>query len=93
MLHIVEATFTTGPDRSPKADFDVINQELARYAPDLANKPQVVVLNKVDAIDPKDVEEYRREFAEAGIELHAMSAATQDGTQAVLEKLWQLLSA
>ena len=92
LLHIVEATFTTGPDRSPKADFDVINQELAQYAPDLAKKPQVVVLNKVDAIDPKDVEEYRREFAEAGIELHAMSAATGDGTQAVLEKLWQLIA-
>jgi GTPase len=92
LLHIVEATFTTGPDRSPKEDFDVINQELARYAPDLAKKPQVVVLNKVDAIDPKDVEEYRREFAEAGIELYAMSAATGDGTQVVLEKLWSLLA-
>jgi GTP-binding protein len=91
LLHIVEATFTTGPDRSPKADFDVINQELARYAPDLARMPQVVVLNKTDAIDPKDVEEYRREFAEAGIELMTMSAATGEGTQAVLEKLWVAL--
>src|SRR4029077_1544379 len=54
LLHIVEATFTVGPDRSPKADFDVINAELAHYAPDLATKPQVVVLNKTDAIDPKD---------------------------------------
>ena len=92
LLHIVEATFTTGPDRTPKEDFDVINRELAHYAPDLAKKPQVVVLNKVDAIDPKDVEEYRREFAEAGIELYAMSAATGDGTQVVLEKLWSLLA-
>jgi GTP-binding protein len=92
LVHIVEATFTTGPDRSPKADFDVINQELARYAPDLAKKPQVVVLNKVDAIDPKDIEEYRREFAEAGVELGAMSAATGEGVQVVLEKVWSLLA-
>src|SRR5690606_309984 len=76
LLHIVEATFTTGPDRSPKADFDVINGELAQYAPDLATKPQVVVLTKVDAIDPKDVAEYRRDFEADGIELLAMSAAT-----------------
>ena len=94
LVHIVEATFTVGPDRSPTADFGVINQELARYAPDLAKKPQVVVLNKVDAIDPKDVDEYRREFAEIGItEMFAMSAATGEGTQAVLEKVWSLLRA
>jgi len=93
LLHIVEATFTTGPERSPKEDFDVINRELARYAPDLAKKPQVVVLNKVDAIDPKDVDEYRKEFAAVGIELHAMSAATGDGTQKVLELVWSELAA
>ncbi|HSD87902.1 MAG TPA: GTPase ObgE [Kofleriaceae bacterium] len=92
LLHIVEATFTVGPDRSPKADFEVINRELARYAPDLAKKPQVVVLNKVDAIDPKDIEEYRREFAAEGIHLHAMSAATGQGVPEVLEKVWSLLA-
>jgi GTPase len=92
LLHIVEATFTVGPERTPLADFDVINGELARYAPDLATKPQVVVLNKVDAIDPKDVEEYRREFAERGITLLAMSAATGDGTDRVLEALWSHLA-
>jgi len=91
LLHIVEATFTVGPDRSPLADFDVINGELAQYAPDLATKPQVVVLNKVDAIDPKDVEEYRREFAERGVEMHAISAATGAGTDKVLELLWSHL--
>jgi GTP-binding protein len=92
LLHIVEATFTVGPDRSPKADFEVINRELARYAPDLANKPQVVVLNKVDAIDPKDIEEYRREFGAEGIHLYAMSAATGEGVSEVLEKVWSLLA-
>jgi GTP-binding protein len=92
LLHIVEATFTTGPDRTPKEDFDVINGELARYAPDLARKPQVVVLNKIDAIDPKDVAEYRAEFAQDGVELMAMSAATGEGIDAVLEKLWTFVA-
>jgi 50S ribosomal subunit-associated GTPase HflX len=50
------------------------------------------VLNKVDAIDSKDVDEYRREFSEAGIELHAMSAATGDGVQKVLELVWSKLA-
>ena len=73
-------------------DFDVINRELAQYAPDLATKPQVVVLNKTDAIDPKDVAEYQSEFAAAGIQLMTMSAATGAGTDAVLEKLWSFLA-
>jgi GTPase len=91
LLHIVEATFMTGPERTPLADFDVINGELAHYAPELAKKPQVVVLNKVDAIDPKDVAEYQREFAERGITLHPISAATGAGTDRALELLWRHL--
>ena len=88
LLHIVDATFTTGPDRSPLADYRVINHELASYAPDLAEKPQVVALNKSDALPPEDVERIKAEFAAAGIALHVMSAATGDGTQPVLEALW-----
>src|SRR5262249_24530938 len=34
LLHIVEATYTTGPERSPAYDFGIINGELARYAPE-----------------------------------------------------------
>jgi GTP-binding protein len=88
LLHIVEGTFTTGPDRSPISDYHVIHAELARYAPELAKKPQVVVLNKTDATEPELVTEHRRAFAAAGVELLTMSAATGAGTAAVLERLW-----
>jgi len=88
LLHIVEATFTTGPDRSPLHDFDVINSELARYAPDLAGKPQVVVLNKIDATASEDVDVHRSAFSARGVELLTMSAATGDGITVVLERLW-----
>jgi GTP-binding protein len=88
LLHIVDATFTTGPDRAPLADYRIINRELASYAPDLVDKPQVVALNKSDALTPEDVERIRGEFAAEGIALHVMSAATGDGVQPVLEALW-----
>lgn len=91
LLHIVEGTFTTGPDRSPIADYHVINGELARYAPELANKPQVVVINKVDATDAEDIEAHRAAFAAAGVQLLTMSAATGAGIAAVLERLWSHL--
>jgi GTP-binding protein len=91
LLHIVEATFTTGPERTPIGDFDVINRELARYAPALADKPQIVVLNKIDATASEDIDVYRRMFSERGVELLTISAATGEGLPAVLEQLWSHL--
>jgi GTP-binding protein len=92
LLHIVEDTFTAGPDRSPLGDLDVINRELARFAPHLAHTPQVVVLNKLDAgTTHGSVEELTAQFAARGIELHAMSAATGEGIPAILERLWRHL--
>jgi len=91
LLHIVEATYTTGPDRNPISDYQIINQELARYAPDLANKPQVVVLNKVDATDNDLVARIREEFKALDVDLLTMSAATGEGLAVVLEKLWSHL--
>lgn len=93
LLHIVEATYTTGPDRSPLADYHVILDELARYAPELSSTPQVVVLNKTDALDPDAIAAHRQAFADEGIELFAMSAATGEGVGPVLEKLWSYLAA
>jgi GTP-binding protein len=93
LLHIVEGTFTVGPDRSPIHDFDVINSELARYAPSLADKPQVVVLNKSDATASEDIDVHRRAFADRGVELITISAATGAGINEVLERLWAHLHA
>jgi GTP-binding protein len=91
LLHMVEATFTTGPGRSPLHDFDVINSELAGYSPDLAAKPQVVVLNKIDAMASDEVSMHRRAFADRGVELLTISAVTGAGIDAVLERLWSHL--
>jgi GTPase len=91
LLHILDATYTVGPDRSPLADYHVINGELARYAPDLARKPQVVVLNKLDSTAPDDIDEHRRAFARENIELLTMSGVTGEGVDKVLERLWSHL--
>ena len=93
LLHIVEDTFTTGPERSPLADYDVITGELARYAPELATTPQVVVLNKIDAgTQHGTADELKAEFGKRGIELLTMSAATGEGVRDVLEALWRVIS-
>jgi GTP-binding protein len=93
LLHIVEDTYTAGPEREPLRDFDVINGELSRYAPALSSTPQVVVLNKIDAgTSHGSVDELRAAFAQRGITLLTMSAATGEGIPEVLEALWKLIA-
>jgi len=89
LLHILEASVTAGPDRDPIQDFETLNRELARYAPELAEKPQVVVLNKADLTETREAEqELHAAFAERGVTLLTMSAVTGDGVRAALEALW-----
>jgi GTP-binding protein len=92
LVHLLDAT--AGPDRAPLRDFDAINRELALFDPALAERPQLVVLNKTDL---PDVEALRRRltatFARRKIRLHAISAATGEGVPALLEEVWKLLAA
>ena len=87
LLHLVERS--PDPDRDPLGDFDAINRELARYDEELARRPQVVALNKIDVTETR--EEYpalREAFAARGIELLAVSAATGEGIPVLLERLF-----
>ncbi|MEZ4401369.1 MAG: GTPase ObgE [Kofleriaceae bacterium] len=93
LLHIIDDTFTTGPDRDPERDLDVINGELAKYAPGLVDTPQVVVLNKLDAgTTHGTADELVARFAARGVTLLTMSAATGEGVDRVLEALWKLIT-
>ena len=91
LLHILDASALAGPDRDPLADFDTLNRELKLYAPDLAERPQVVALNKADVTEVRDqADELSRAFAERGVRLFTLSAVTGDGVRDVLEELWRV---
>ncbi|MBI4508394.1 MAG: GTPase ObgE [Deltaproteobacteria bacterium] len=90
LLHLLELSHE--PGREPEHDHDVINRELARYDAALAQRPQIVVLNKLDLTETREAyPELRARFAAQGIDLLAISAATGEGVDVVLEKAWSLL--
>jgi len=60
LLHVVDLTGYYEAD--PLKGFHTILAELQAHAAGLADKPQVVLLNKVDAVSPKVVEEQRALF-------------------------------
>lgn len=92
LLHILEASSLTGPERDPLGDYERINAELGRYAPELAEKPQIVVLNKCDLTETRDAAEaLAQEFSARGVTLRTMSAATGEGVDQILDALWRVL--
>ncbi len=89
LVHLLDATAT---GRTPLRDFVAMNRELALYDPDLAARPQIVVLNKVDLPDVRrKLAALGRPFARRKIQLHAISAATGEGVGALLEAMWRAL--
>jgi GTP-binding protein len=66
ILHVLDLTGSY-EQRDPIEDYEKINRELALYTDDLAQRPQIVVLNKIDAEGAKEqaarVRAYLRECA------------------------------
>src|SRR5215204_3872681 len=52
ILHLVDVSSSSG--RDPVEDYEIINRELANYNQDLAERPQIVVATKLDALDEPD---------------------------------------
>ena len=87
LVHLVDlgAVGRGAPARSK--DFDAINRELERYSPQLAEKPQIVVANKLDLHPrPRGVAGLRQgDEATRGLEVLPLSGATGEGLGAVLD--------
>jgi len=82
------------PASDSLADYDAINRELALFDPELAGKPQIVVVNKIDRTDVKDLlPQIRQTFTERGVHVFPISAATGEGIPELLDEiakyLWQ----
>ncbi|MEN3304915.1 MAG: GTPase [Micromonosporaceae bacterium] len=78
LVHVVD-TATMEPGRDPVADIDAIERELLAYG-GLADRPRIVVLNKIDVPDGRDLAEIVRPDLESrGMPVYEVSAATREG--------------
>jgi GTP-binding protein len=69
----------------PIGDFKRINAELQEYDATLAERPQIVAINKVDLQEVRDrLPGLIEQFQEMGYEVYPISAATGDGVQDLL---------
>jgi GTPase len=84
LVHVVDCA-TYEPGRDPLSDIQALEDELAHYTPalggELAERPRLVALNKIDVPDARDMSELvAAEVAERyGWPVFAISTATHDG--------------
>ncbi len=92
LVHIVDVAGSEG--RDPKEDFQIINEELKKFNPDLAERPMLVAGNKCDLAGDEQVEEFRQFVEGQGYAFFPMMAPIRQGVDpllnAILEQLSQL---
>jgi len=74
----------------PQATYELLRREAALYSADLAAKPHVVVLSKLDLL-PAPRSPLPEIRTQGGAPVVAVSAVTREGIPQLLETLWQLL--
>ena len=87
LVHLLDGS---APD--PLADMVTIDRELALFDEDLAHKPQILAINKIDLPNvAARVPELHRRLAERGLEALVLSGATGAGVRDLLNRVLQLL--
>ncbi|MCA9304778.1 MAG: GTPase ObgE [Phycisphaerales bacterium] len=96
ILHVLDAQPLDGSD--PAENYRAIRQELMDYSSELAEKPELIALNKLDLVPEAEraalVKKLRSDLRlDSETEVLGISGATGIGTPALLEALWSSLHA
>lgn len=87
LLHLVDLTAD-----DPLQDYRIIQQELEAYGRGLSDRPQILVLNKVDAVLPDARERLETEFRQiTPVPILAISAVSRTGLTELLQLVWDKL--
>ncbi|NJR52225.1 MAG: GTPase ObgE [Leptolyngbyaceae cyanobacterium CSU_1_3] len=87
LLHLVDATSETAI-----ADYQTIQQELTAYGRGLPDRPQILALNKIDAVDAEDLASIVGQLqALTQTTIFTISAVTRSGLETLLNQVWQSL--
>jgi GTP-binding protein len=81
LLHVLDITFH--PDQDILEDFHMLIHEMDAFSPGLAQKPQMVLINKIDIYGPghRDLKILEEALGESGFESLPISALTGEGLE------------
>jgi GTPase len=87
LLHLVDATA-----EDPLGDYQTIQAELQAYGRGLAERPQILALNKIDAVESETLSEMADRLSKIS-QMHpfTISAVTRAGLDSITQAVWQIL--
>ncbi len=97
LVHVLDCA-TPEPGRDPVSDVEVIERELAAYDTlgdrPLSDRPRLVVLNKIDVPEARELAELvRPEFEQRGLKVYEVSAATHEGLRELSFAMAEMVAA
>ncbi len=90
LVHIVDVAGSEG--RDPKEDFEIINAELKKFNPELAERPMIVAGNKCDLCDDEQIDDFRKFVEDKGYKFFPIMAAISYGVDELLKCIQEMLS-
>ena len=88
LVHLLDCGAMLFEGRDLMEDYRTIRRELERYSSDLATRPELVVLNKVELFsDPEDLSELEANLKSIGIETLQISGVTGKGCRGLVDRL------
>ena len=86
LIHLVDIT-----QENPLEAYKILRNELCSYSNEMGKKTEIVVLNKIDAIDEKEAQKIKRKFEKTiNNQVFLISAATKSGISEVLKKILEI---
>lgn len=97
LVHVVDCATFEG-NRDPASDIETLEHELSEYTPslsdDLVDRPRVVVLNKIDVPEARELAEFvQTDLEAAGYRVFPISTATHEGLDALRYALAEVVAA
>lgn len=87
LIHLVDGT-----EEDVGGTYKKIRKELKKYSDVLAKKPEIVALNKIDALTPEQVEEKVKELKKASKKsVYAVSGVSKQGLSAMLRAAYNFV--
>jgi GTP-binding protein len=87
LIHLIDATAL-----APIQDYQTIEQELAAYGRGLSDRPQILALNKSDAVDAETLDNLAKELDSlTTAPILKISAVSRTGLEQLLQLVWQKL--
>jgi len=90
LVHIVDISGSEG--RDPKQDFNIINDELKKFNPELAERPMLVAGNKCDLASEEQIADFKSFVEKQGYDFFPIMAAIRYQIDPLLNRITEMLS-